>query len=110
MPRHLPNADSALVDAHRVKEYLLNLQHARGGSKAKFFIAHGFTSDAWALLQTSLRIQGRVNTVTRGIEAEWGVRHTVECDCPSPDGRNPCVRTVWQMEDGAPRLLTAIPL
>jgi len=110
MPRRLPNAARAIVEERRIREYLLNLNHATGGPKARFLIAHGFASDAWNLLQASLTIHGRANRITRSIDTAWGIRHTVECNCPTPDGRNPCIRTVWQMEDDAPRLLTAIPL
>jgi hypothetical protein len=108
--RRLPNAQSAQVEERRIREYLLNVAHASGGPKARFFIAHGFASGAWELLQASLIIQGRVNSITRTVPSEWGTRYTIECHCPTPDGRNPCIRTVWQMEDDVPRLLTAIPL
>jgi hypothetical protein len=108
--RHLPNADRALVEERKVIEYLLNVDHPEGGSKAKFFIAQGFALRDQSKLRASLIIQGRVNAITRTVETEWGARYTVECRCPTPNGRNPCIRTVWQMEDGAPRLLTAIPL
>jgi hypothetical protein len=108
--RRLPNSDRAIVEQRRIREYLLNLAHVAGGPKARFFIAHGFASDAWAPLQVSLIIQGRVNSVTRIVETKWGTRYTVECKCPTQDERNPCIQTVWQMEDGSPRLLTAIPL
>lgn len=59
MPRRLPNAARAIVEERRIREYLLNLNHATGGPKARFFIAHGFASDAWNLLQASLTIHGR---------------------------------------------------
>jgi antitoxin ParD1/3/4 len=59
MPRRLPNATRAIVEERRIREYLLNLNHATGGPKARFFIAHGFASDAWNLLQASLTIHGR---------------------------------------------------
>jgi hypothetical protein len=110
MPRRLPNAARAIVEERRIRDYLLDLDHVTGGPKARFFIAHGFASNAWNLLRASLTIQGRTNRITRSVETAWGTRHTVECNCPTPDGRNPCIRTVWQMEDDAPRLLTAIPL
>jgi hypothetical protein len=110
MPHRLPNAARAIVEERRIRDYLLNPEHATGGPKARFFIARGCASNAWALLQASLTIQGRANRITRSVETAWGTRHTVECNCPTPDGRNPCIRTVWQMEDDAPRLLTAIPL
>ena len=107
---HLPSADRATVEERRIREYLLNLAHTDGGPKARFFIARGFTVGAWDVLQASLIIQGQTNAVTRSVDTEWGTRYTVECNCPTPDERNPCIRTVWQMEDGEPRLLTAIPL
>jgi Domain of unknown function (DUF6883) len=108
--QRLPNADRAIAEERRVREYLLNLEHTYGGPKARFFMARGFASETWERLQASLIIQGRMNTVTRSIDTEWGTRYTVECSCPTPDGRNPCIRTLWQMEGDAPRLLTATPL
>ena len=108
--RRLPNAERVLVEQRRVREYLLNREHESGGSKARFFIAHGFGSGAWELWRTSLIIHAGENTVTRTTQTRWGIRYTIECNCPSPDGRNPCIRTVWQMEGDMPRILTAIPL
>jgi hypothetical protein len=89
---------------------LLNLKHADGGPKARFFLARGFTVDARDILHASLIIQGCTNTVTRSIDTEWRARYTVECNFPTSNERNPCIRTVWKMEEDAPRLLTAIPL
>ena len=109
-PRRMPNAAGAVVEERRIREYLLDLEHAAGGPKARFFIARGFASDAWNLLQAALITQGRVNTATRSVETAWGTRYTVECNYPTPDGPNPCIRTVWQMEENTPSLLTAIPL
>jgi hypothetical protein len=108
--RSLPNADRAIVEERRIRQYLLNLAHVAGGPKARFFIARGFALDACDRLRACLIVQGRVNTVTRTVDTEWGTRYTVECNCPTPDERNPCIRTIWQMEDDALRLLTAIPL
>jgi hypothetical protein len=93
--RRLPNSDRVIVEQRRIREYLLSLTHVAGGPKARFFIAHGFASDDWNPLQASLIIQGRVNTVTRIVETKWGTRYSVECSCPTPDERNPCIRTVW---------------
>lgn len=108
--QRLPNAARAVVQQRRLREYLLNPAHPTGGPKAKFFVANGFAAAEWHLLQASLITQGRANTVTRSVATRWGTRYTVECNCPTPDGRNPCIRAVWQMEGGSPRLLTAIPL
>ncbi len=55
--RQLSNADRAIVEERRIRDYLLNREHADGGPKARFFIARGFTVDAGAVLQASLIIQ-----------------------------------------------------
>jgi hypothetical protein len=108
--RPLPNADRGIVEERRVRDYLLNEGHAAGGPKARFFIACGFTSEAWVVLQRSLVMHGRGNFVSKSVETTWGTRYTGTCNCPTPDGRDPSIRTVWQMEGDIPRLLTAIPM
>ena len=107
----LPFADRALVEEKKILEYLLNPDHPVGGSKAKFFVARGFTSAEWAEFRSSLISHAQTNAPTRRVRTEWGLRYTVECNCSTPDGRNPCIRTVWEIgADERPRLLTAIPL
>jgi len=49
-PRRMPNAAGAVVEERRIREYLLDLEHAAGGPKARFFIARGFALGAWNLL------------------------------------------------------------
>jgi hypothetical protein len=108
-PGGLPNADHAVVEQRRIREYLLNPTHPSGGPKANFFMAYGFAAQDRDLLRAALIQHGRTNSVVRSIDTAWGMRYTVACNCITPDGRNPCIRTVWQMERGVPRLLTCIP-
>jgi hypothetical protein len=107
----LPNAGLCLVEEKKIRDYLLNHQHVHGASKAGFFSARGFSLSDWPLFAQALAEQGRNNRVTRTTSTAWGTRYQVDCHCPTPDGRNPCIRTVWEVSaDGAPRLLTAHPL
>jgi len=39
----LPNAERALVERGKLVDYLLDLEHADGGPKARFFMAFGFS-------------------------------------------------------------------
>lgn len=59
----------------------------------------------------ALVAQGRSNPVVETTQTGYGPRYTVKCNCPSPDGRSPCIFTVWQIDGGSacPRLLTAFP-
>lgn len=108
----LPNSGCALVEVKKVVDYLLNADHPDGRSKAKFFTARGFSVGNVAVMQAALRTQGQENLVTKITSHPWGARYQVDCHCPTPDGVNPCIRTVWEVEtpEACPRLITAHPL
>ncbi|MDA8257082.1 MAG: hypothetical protein M0Z99_15885 [Betaproteobacteria bacterium] len=107
----LPNSHCATVAREKIVDYLLNARHIRGKSKATFFGMFGFSVASWTALQEALITQGRSNPLVEAMHTEYGPRYTVKCNCPSPDGRNPCILTVWQIDAGSacPRLLTAFP-
>jgi hypothetical protein len=108
-PDRLPNAEHAIVELRRVRDYLLNPNHQTGGPKARFFIAHGFSHDGPEAFCSALLMHGRANDVLRRVDTPWGSRYTIVCHCRTPDGRDPCIRSVWQMDGDLPRLLTVIP-
>ena len=47
----LPNAERAVIEEVKVRDYLLALDHPVGRAKARFFVALGFTRDGWSLLR-----------------------------------------------------------
>lgn len=112
MSRHLPNSIAAQVEERKIIDYLLNPAHPDGGSKAKFFLTRGFAVADWKTMRAALTTQGSVNPVTGTVPHPWGTRYQVDCHCPTPDGANPCIRSIWELPSaaGSPRLLTAYPL
>lgn len=104
--------DSAWVEEHKIKEYLLNLEHPQGGSKAKFFLKRGFSVDEWKAFANALVWQGTNNPMVQVTPNEFGTRYVVDCHCPTPDKLNPCIRTVCELKENEtkPRLITAHPL
>lgn len=108
----LPSAHLAIVEREKVADYLLNPLHRFGSSKSRFFAVFGFNNTAWPALADALRNHGETHEVARWRETGFGPRYEVEGELPSPDGRCPRVRTVWQVDKGqiAPRLITAYPL
>jgi hypothetical protein len=105
-------ARSLSIPTAKVTGYLLKLDHARGASKARFFIAFGFRPEHPEPLFDALLEHGNVNDIVK-IESEAGVTvYTVEGEIVAPDGRNPRIRTVWQIDAGSDvaRLITAVPL
>ena len=108
----LPDRDSAWVEEKKLRKYLLNLDHPEGGPKARFFLNRGFTLTGWQELGKAIVAQGVANSVVEVKDAKFGRRFIVECSCPTPDGSNPCIRSVWEVSpnDTRPRLITAHPL
>ncbi len=111
MTAKLPNAREAYVESEKITDYLLSLDHPEGKGKAKFFMEHGFKVNHHGELAASLRKHAATQPVTDRKDSEYGVKYIIECECHSPDGRNPCIRSVWIVETGetAPRLVTAHP-
>ncbi|MGO8954696.1 MAG: DUF6883 domain-containing protein [Rhodomicrobium sp.] len=108
----LPNADIAYADPRKIVEYLLNLRHPDGASKAAFFQSFGFHPDDPEAMIGALLLHARSNCVTRLQKSEFGTSYVIEGPLETPWGRTPNVRTVWIIENGesAPRLVTAIPM
>ncbi len=102
-------ARCAVDDIRKITEYLLNDDHIDGGPKSKFLKSFGFSQSDVDALKAALENHPVDHEVTNIIATEWGTKFIVECSIRTPDGRNPCIRTVWQQDGnrGGPRFVTA---
>jgi filamentous hemagglutinin len=100
-----------MVPAGKISDYLLNVDHAVGGAKAAFFNGFGFSRDAIDVMTAALVGHPDRNSVEATTSNLWGTTHVVRCSVASPDGRNPCIRSVWIVPPGetSARLVTAYP-
>lgn len=102
---------NSMVENKKITEYLLNSQHPVGQHKAKFFSAFGFSIQDVPAFKDALieHAKNRVHTGTK--QNQFGSYFTVECNIECPDGRSPCIETVWELKSGSqePRLVTAYP-
>lgn len=107
----LPDAHSASVADTKVRDYLLNANHPNNGGKAGFFTRFGFSNARWVELRDALLEHARANPVEQVQQSPYGTRYRVRCNLQSPDGRNPCVKTVWVVDPSTrnPALVTAYP-
>src|SRR5947207_1418095 len=108
----LPQAEHAIVEREKIVDYLLNPTHRYGASKSRFFLEFGFRLDEWEKLADALREHGQAHAVARTKQTPFGPRYELDGEVITPDGRNPRIRSVWQLDHGqtAPRLITAHPL
>ena len=104
-------------------DYLLAVTSSGSRRKAAFFLSFGFSIDCWQEFAEALKLHGRTHEVANTVETPhgpwsmvhgpWsmvhGPRYHVDGTIESPDGRNPRVRTVWQVDAGSdyPRFITA---
>lgn len=108
--KQLPGAESAIVEERKILEYLLNLNHEEGRGKAQFFMSFGFTREDWGALRDALQRHAVHHLVSKNAGTPYGVNCCVDCSVETPDRRNPCIRTVWELKsEAAPRLITAHP-
>ena len=107
----LPSRQRAYIERAKITEYLLSATSPRGRAKAKFFVRFGFSVERWPEFADALRMHGRDGSVARVSDSVHGNRYYVEGTIRTPDGRNPRVVTVWQLDTGndSPRLITAFP-
>jgi hypothetical protein len=99
------------IQADKLSLYLLNINHAKGGSKAKFFLGRGFSPErpdqlAGALLRHPLQA-----TLTMRSPHQEGHKLVYECATAAADGSGPCIRSIWiEARDGRScRLVSAYP-
>ena len=108
----LPNARRAEVPERKVVSYLLATWNPRGAAKARFFLRFGFEPDRWREFAHALKQQAATGGVTSTVETTYGICYRVDGVIQTPDGRNPQISTVWQIDRGHenPRIVTAYPL
>lgn len=94
----LPKAHLAVIYEKKITDYLLNVQHPDGKSKAAFFIKGGFEIENWSALAHALLQHPFAHDVFPIQKTDHGVKYTVKCAMTTPSGRAPCIVSVW-MDD-----------
>jgi hypothetical protein len=107
----IPNNTEAIVDANKITDYLLSETHEQGKSKAAFFKRFGFDSSSSTIFEEALKTHAVDREIVKENDSPYGKKYQLECDIDTPDERNPCIVSVWIVENDSdePRLITAYP-
>src|SRR5258706_11810323 len=107
----LPNADRAVVEDAKVRDYLLSPTHPVGRFKSVFFIALGFSVDQWEILRDALLDLARVGDASPGQASPFGLKFEIRAILRGLSGRQADVMTVWMVANGQdfPHFVTAFP-
>jgi hypothetical protein len=107
----LPNADRAVVQPEKVRDYLLSPLHPIGRFKAAVFGSIGFSGEQWRNLQLWLLELSRSGDATPGQESAHGQKFEIRATLVEPNGRTLAIVSVWMVLVGEdfPRFITAFP-
>jgi hypothetical protein len=107
----LPGAEHAVVDAAKVRDYLLSHELPIGRFKAVFFESLGYTQVDWPRLQIDQLGLCRNRDAVDRQASQFGRKHEVRGTLKGPSGRQAEIVTVWVVLVGEefPRFVTAYP-
>lgn len=107
----IPNSDQAVIESTKLTDYLLNIQHKKGDSKAKLLIKCGYSLDNWQQLELDIRRFHLNSDVTVSKSTMYGVRYEILTNLITPNNEVLFVKTVWQIDIGTdiPRFITLVP-
>jgi hypothetical protein len=104
----LPNADRAVVEIEKLRDYSLNSAHSEGKHKARVFAALlGFTTEDAEKLRQMILIAVLSHESILGDTDEHGTRYVVDFEAQGLH-RAVTVRTAWIIDTGetVPRLVS----
>ncbi|MBI2847017.1 MAG: hypothetical protein HYX82_03955 [Chloroflexi bacterium] len=107
----LPNAEKAIIEAKKLRGYILSSAHPVGRFKAAFFGRLGYSAENWEAFERYLRELALSQDVARVEDTRYGQKFVVEGSLVSPSGETVQIVTVWVILKGKdiPRFVTAYP-
>jgi hypothetical protein len=107
----LPNADLAVVEDAKVRDYLLSGYHPVGRFKSVAFLALGFSGDHWQLLRDALLQLAFTGDASTGQPSPFGLKFEICAILRGPSGCQANVVTVWLVSNGLdfPSLRDSLP-
>jgi hypothetical protein len=108
----IPNAENAIVDIRKLRDYCLNPEHDEGKHKARLFLSIlGMTAEDVEDLRSILLEVVKTHEAKLGRRDEFGQRYTLDFIIEGQD-RSATIRSGWIIEEGSniPRLTTCYPL
>ncbi len=96
----VPNADRAVVDIRKLRDYSLSPTHRTGKHKARVFLAAlGMTANDAESLRRALLQAVRENEADLGLQDDFGQRYQVDF-LLEWRGRQAMIRSAWIIEFG----------
>ena len=107
----LPNAEKAIIEENKLRDYILSPTHPVGRFKAAFFQKLGYSLSNWEALEHQLRKVVLSEEISKVEEIRYGTKFIIEGQLECPSGEEVKVITVWVILKGEniPRFVTVYP-
>jgi uncharacterized protein DUF6883 len=108
----LPNAENAVVEMTKIRDYCLSTTHFRGKNKARVFQSiFGFTVDDAFEFQALLKKAAKEGDAVQGASDSFGTRYIIDFEL-SRNNRTARIRSCWMLpkNEAPPRFLTCYVL
>ncbi len=111
MSDRLPNAERAVINPRKLRDYALNPDHSSGGYKAAFFTQMGYSRQDWQQLEQDIRAQHLHHPAKPGKPSPHGTKYTITAPLQGPHGEARQVTTVWiiRIASDVPEMVTIEP-
>lgn len=107
----LSGFSEVVMEERKITEYLLNIHHPEGGTKAEFFLQHGFDLENPEEFKEKLLEHLQQHSATSK-ETIFGTKYIVSGRIKSPDGNAFMLRAVWMkpINEKLVKFVTAYPI
>jgi hypothetical protein len=102
---------TTIIAPEKLRDYVLNLSHPDGESKARFLRATGYEQEKWQKLEKDLRAQHLPVEAVPGKKSMYGTKYEIFAQLVGPNGKKRWIRSVWIIRTGesVARFVTLIP-
>lgn len=107
----LPGGERAIIDPHKLRDYILSRVHPVGRFKAAFFGSLGYEIGNWQDLDRALRTAATQADAEPEERTTYGQKYRMRSTLEGPGGRSADIVSVWIIlhHETTPRLVTVMP-
>ena len=105
------SSKTAIIAPEKLRDYVLNLAHSDGKSKARFLSEMGYDQVTWQILEKDLREQHLTIEAFPGKKSIYGMKFEIVAPLVGPNGEKRWIRSIWMIRKGenVARFVTLIP-
>ena len=107
----IPQAEQAIIERKKIRDYLLSQTHPVGRFKATWFLQLGYEQQQWQQLELDLREQHLPFEAKEMVPNQFGTKYQIRGSIVTPNGNTVELISIWIIRTGesVPRLVTAYP-